>query len=209
MGQVPVALIKQFADLLRRGRVWLSFLLGMSIMMGIFMVIPSLAPYILGNLKFPREQFGMLYFVGGVCTFGGSFLVGRLVDRFGAILIGSLGSLWLAVSMYMLMVHPLGYYGIVAWFAAFMMSSSFRSVPYQTLISKVPHPSQRAQFMSLQSTVAHLSSASGAFLASLILSENAEGALVHVEVLVYVAITISLTSPLLMYLVGRRETPAA
>ncbi len=199
-----------FLRLLREPVVLVSFLLGISVTMGLFLLIPNIAPYVISNLHYPRENISFLYFIAGLFTFASTHLVGRLVDRFGPIKIAIFGALFLcSVMQAMFVQETFASYWVVGLFAAFMVASSVRGVVYQTVVSLVPKPSERARFMSLQSSVQHMSSACGAFLASLILLEGANGRLLHMDVVAYIAMALTFCTPLLviwvMWLLKRRD----
>jgi hypothetical protein len=76
-----------------------------------------------------------------------------------------------------------------------------------------PPPWQRARFMSAQNAVQHLSSAAGAFLASMFLSADETGRLHGMPEVALAAIVISLFVPVLTGIVERgvkrREAEAA
>jgi predicted MFS family arabinose efflux permease len=93
-------------------------------------------------------------------------------------------------------------------FIFFMMSSSFRNVSYNTLVSKVPHPEERASFSSVQSAVQHMAAASGAFLSARMLSENEAHELVGMPAVTWLAIAISCALPPLLLVVERRVVAA-
>ena len=89
-------------------------------------------------------------------------------------------------------------------FVAFMAASSFRMVPVQALSSRVPEPEQRARFMSVQSVVQHLGSATGALLASKMLRQLPGGALGGMGVVASLAVLLATAVPGLLWAVEQR-----
>ena len=81
--------------------------------------------------------------------------------------------------------------------------------PYQTLISKVPAPRERASFMSLMGAVQHLSTSAGAMFSSVILSTGGTGELVGMPRLGGIAMCVAAVVPPLFWLVERRVARAA
>jgi hypothetical protein len=85
-----------------------------------------------------------------------------------------------------------------------MVTSSFRMVPMQALASRIPGPSERARFMSIQSCVQHLASSAGATLSSRVLSARPDGSLVGVESLASLTALMTALLPLVLLAVEKR-----
>jgi hypothetical protein len=92
----------------------------------------------------------------------------------------------------------------VALFALFFLSNGVRNVAYSTLTSRVPEQPIRARFQSFQSAVQHLGSAAGAFLSSQLLTDLPGGLLGGMPRVVGVSMLLSLTLPVMFFLVERR-----
>ena len=60
-----------------------ALLLSGSIMMGHFLIIPFINPYLEYNVGFTRDQTPMIYMVGGATTIISGLIWGRLADRYG------------------------------------------------------------------------------------------------------------------------------
>jgi hypothetical protein len=84
---------------------------------------------------------------------------------------------------------------ITALFVLFMTGMNFRMAPYQTLISKVPAPNERASFMSLMGAVQHFSTSTGAVFSSVVLSTGPGGELVGMARLGLVSMVIAALVP--------------
>ncbi|MFN7133340.1 MAG: MFS transporter, partial [Myxococcales bacterium] len=152
----------RFSDLFSRPLILLSYVMTATAMMGGFILIPNISAYVQQNLAYPRERLGLLYLAGGIVSFFAMRVVGRLVDRFGSFRVGTAGSLLLAGVLYVGFVDYVAGLPVMAIFVLFMLAMSFRNVAYNALTTKVPEPSERARFMSIQSAVQHLASAAGA-----------------------------------------------
>src|SRR5207253_401505 len=98
---------------------------------------------------------------------------------------------------------------IGALFVLFMVGMNFRMAPYQTLISKVPAPQERAGFMSLMGAVQHLSASVGAVSSSLVLTTGAAGELIGIPVLGTIAMAVAALVPALFWSVERRVAQPA
>ncbi len=148
-----------------------------------FMLIPNIAPYVQFNLGYPRQDMGILYFVGGLASFVAMIFFGQLTDRLGALVVGSLGCTAFFLAVFFGFVTPSISLPVVLIFSLFMMASALRGVAFNTLSSKIPEPYERARFMSVQSSVQHLSSAIGAGVSSLVLSVGADQKLLGMDIL--------------------------
>ena len=216
--------------------VLLSFGLTALAMTGGFILIPTIAAYLDANLAYPKAMLKLLYFAGGLVTIFTVRWVGRLVDRLGSFVVGTLGTVmlctvtWTAFVWYSradadalvgalrggpldVLVHvggaslPLGaVLPMMVLFVGFMFSSSFRNVAYNTLTTKVPRPQERAAFMSVQSAVQHFASAGGALLSSVLLTDAADGTLSGMSTVAYSSIALASCVPLALFVVERAVT---
>src|SRR5438128_478893 len=198
-----------FVSLLSRPIVQLCAIATVAVMASAFLVIPVVTPYLVFNLRFPDKDLKWIYMIGGALSFVLLRVIGALVDRFGSTRLAAVGT---------------GVFLLVAWFAfvrydpripitllfvLFMLGMNFRMAPYQTLISKVPAPRERASFMSLIGAVQHLSTSAGAVFSSVILSTGESGELVGMSRPGGIAMSVAALVPALFWLVERRVARAA
>jgi predicted MFS family arabinose efflux permease len=178
-------------------------------MMASFVVVPNISSYVQDNLGYPRDRLGLLYMVGGSVSFVAMRFVGRLVDRFGSAPMGTFGAIlmstvtWAGFAVYPPLI------GVLPLFCAFMLGVAFRSVPFNTLATKVPRPDERARFSSIQSAVQHLAAAIGAFTAAQMLTERPGGGLEHMPRVAWLSMFLAMAAVPLFWLVERRVHRAA
>jgi predicted MFS family arabinose efflux permease len=172
-------------------------------MIGVFAVVPNISAFLQHNLGMPREHLGPLYFAGGVARLVANRVVGTLVDRYGATRIVAVGTLSFSLSLYLGFLDPVSVGHLVWVFCLMMVSATMRGVPMNTLATRVPPTWLRARFMSAQNAVQHLSSATGAFLASMVLTADADGRLHGMTYVAVGSILISLFVPVLSGIVER------
>ncbi len=169
-----------------------------------YAIMPIFAVYLQFNLGFPRDQLGLLYLIGGSCSFVFMRLTGRLVDRFGTapvsgmVTAGIIGTLLLAFG-----VQPVPI-PVLLLFPLMMVVMTARNVASQALMSKVPGPDERGGFMSLASAVQHMAGFVGASLSSLLLGTAPSGALTGTGQLLVVAIAFAAVVPVLQLVLERR-----
>lgn len=168
-------------------------------MVGGFIVIPNIAPHIQFNMHYPRENLGLVYLAGGVCSFFTTRFVGGLVDRSGATFV-SLVSLLITTCAILggFVFYP---YGVHPLFLSvfFMVGMTTRNVAGQTLSSQVPLPAQRASFMSIQTAMTHAMSAVGAFLGSMVVAQGPNMTLLHVDRMAFLSVGLTAFVPLLFW----------
>jgi predicted MFS family arabinose efflux permease len=189
--------------LVRRPLVRRSYLMTATVMAAGFLVLPNLSAYVQRNLGLPRDQLENLYMLGGLATFCTLRVAGRFVDKYGSFRVICAGAALFIVIQYFLL---LGYDPRVPlWlvFIFFMIALSSRNVAHSTLASKVPASSERARFMSLQSTVQHLASSLGAILSARMLTELPDGKLAGMPLVALCSMTLTALLPLVVHRVER------
>ncbi len=198
-------------SLLRKPAVQLSYLMSATSMMGGFVLIPNISPYLIRNLGYPREHLGMLYLVGGLCSFATLQVAGRLVDKLGGLKVATPATLLITWVVFEGFVRERPWMPVIVVFVLWMTAMGFRNVGMQTTTSKVPSPVERARFMSLQSAVQHGSSSLGAMLSTVLLTEGADHRMVGMPRVAIVTVALFAALPLLLAAlerVVRREAQA-
>lgn len=174
--------------------------LAASVMFSGFIVIPNIAAYVQKNLDYPRESMGFLYLSGGIASLVAMQIAGRFTDRAGALATTIIGTTILLTALVFGFAHHLPLFSPVVIAALFMCGTSVRAIAFNTLNSQVPQPHERGAFMSMQSTIQHMASASGAFVSSRLLTSDRDGRLIGIELVAGISIVVSLLVPALVNL---------
>lgn len=153
-----------------------ALLLTFTLVLGQFMIIPFITPYMIRNIGFEESQITFIYFIGGGLTIFTAPLFGRYVDRFGA---RKLFNIILPISFVAVLV--LTHLKIISdsmpvWAALcstgfFFVFGSGRMVPAQTQLTMAIPSKRRASFMSLNSSVQQLGSALASIIGGFIVVE--------------------------------------
>ena len=175
-----------------------------SVMMASFAIVPNLSAYLQFNAGYPRDRLGLLYLVGGVVSFVVLRLIGSLVDRFGATTLSAFGTAAFLAVLAVGFLPSVPAVPVMALFVGFMVSTSFRNVPLNTVSSKVPAPAERAGFMSVQSAVQHLAAASGAITGSQLLRELPDKKLEGMRGVAGLSMALAAALPLLLWRIEAR-----
>lgn len=182
----------------------LAYLLAAALFMSNFLIIPSISPYVQLNLGFPRDELPSLYFYGGITSFVVTNFTGRLIDRFGAFPVAALGSVGVSVVIWAAFGRLPALLSVPVTFVLYFLTMGLRNVPFNTLMTLVPGPHERARFMSVLSAVQHLAAATGAFVSSLVLVELPDHHLAGMQKLAWMSLALTLAMPPLLWVVQRR-----
>jgi predicted MFS family arabinose efflux permease len=198
-------------DLLELARpdVALSLALTTLVMSASFVLVPAITPHIIYNLHYPRSRLGLLYLFGGSVSFVAMRMVGLLVDRFGSARVGTFGTLFASLVIYLGFACAPPLLPVMVIFVGLMLGMAFRNVAYNTLTTKVPRPEERARFSSVQSAVQHLASAIGAFASAQFLMELPDKTLGGVSNMAFASITLGFAVVPLLWIVESRVKRAA
>ncbi|WP_439482990.1 MFS transporter [Cyclobacterium plantarum] len=162
-------------------------------MLGQFMIIPFLSPFMVSNVGFTELQLTFIYMAGGFFTVFTSPWVGRMTDKYGKIrvftIFMSLNVLPIAIITH-LGETPIYYALIVS--TLFFVTSNGRMVPAAALITGTAKPENRGSFLSFNSAVQQLSAGLASFVGGMVLVEGGDGKLYNFEMIGYAAIIISL-----------------
>jgi predicted MFS family arabinose efflux permease len=183
---------------LKAPAVRVALMTTVTVMLAAFLVVPNISTYIQQNMHYPRTELSILYFAGGGMSFLCMQIAGRYVDRLGAARISLWGTVLFCAVLLVTFVIEWSRMPVVALFIVFMSAMAIRNVSMGTLSSRVPEPHERARFMSIQSAVQHLSSATGAFVSSLVLRARPDHSLEGMPKVAGAAIVLAIALPVLL-----------
>jgi predicted MFS family arabinose efflux permease len=191
-------------EILARPDFVFALVCGGCLTFSLFLVIPNLSAYLQHNLGYPRAHLEYLYFGGGIASFTCLFIAGRAVDRIGATAVTVFGTLVFFAATVLGLWPQAPLLPLVATFILYMCSGGLRSMPVNALVSRLPSPHERAQFMALQSSVMHVSSALGAFVAAQLLGQGRGGTLLHMPRVLAASMAAGVLVPVLLWQVELR-----
>ena len=172
-------------------RTGLALLFSSIMMMGHFLIIPFINPYMEFNKGYPKSVTPLIYLVGGVASFVAAVLLGRLSDRIGKLKVFtwcvplSFGFILLITNM-----PQLPFSLVLCFFAGWFALATGRAVSSQTMVSSVPDATTRGSFMSLNSSVQQLGTGLASLSAGFIVRENKAGQLLRYEWVGYLSIIV-------------------
>ena len=193
----PYTLLKRFAA--DRNALY-ALLLGFIIVLGHFLIIPFITPYMTRNVGFSEMDVMLIYLIGGLLTVFTAPLIGLLTDRFGVIpVFFTVMVLFFVPVLWLTHMGPQSVmYGLVVT-SAFFVFGSGRMLPPQSLITSAVGPDLRGSFMSLKSALQQLGIALAAAIGGLIVTFDADEKLLNYEYVGYGSIIVCIIAMLITH----------
>lgn len=164
-------------DIFKSKNQLLALGLAFTLILGHFLIIPFIAPYMIRNVGFDMQQISYIYLVGGTLTVFSTPLIGKLTDRTGPFrgMILFMGLSFIPVLILTQLGETSLFFGLVVTSLFFVLGSG-RMIAPQTIITAAAPPETRGGFMSLKSSLQQLSIAVASFVSGMIvvLDENKE-----------------------------------
>jgi predicted MFS family arabinose efflux permease len=175
IGKSHESALQSIIEIFSDGNHLNSFALITMLMIGSFTVFPMLNPYLVGNVGIKEEQLPFMYIAGGALTLLTAPVVGRLADRYGKLVVYCIIVPGSALLMLVITHLPPVHVGIaVAVFGALMMCNVGRMIAAYAMVTGSVEPRRRGTFLSINSSVQHVSSGIGAYLGGVIVSKSAD-----------------------------------
>jgi len=176
----------------------LALLFSGLLMMGHFLIIPFLNPYLEFNLGFSKDLTPMVYLVGGIASFAAAIFLGRFSDKTGKLPVFSY-SVFFSLFMVLIITRMpnVPYSVVLAFFAIWFILATGRAVTAQAMISEVVKPEQRGSFMSFNGSIQQLGTTIASVAAGFIVAKDATGKILRYEWLGYLSIVVLAGSLLL------------
>ena len=195
------ALINVFRVPVQRDALLFSGML----MMGHFLIIPFINPYIEFNKGFSKEIIPMIYLFGGMASLVGALLLGRFSDKVGKLPI-FLWSVFFSLFMVLIITRmPNVHFSMVlCFFALWFVLGTSRAITAQAMISEVVKSEQRGSFMSVNGSVQQLGSGLAALAAGTIVITEKSGKIHNYNWVGYLSIFVLLTSMILGHIIFKK-----
>lgn len=180
-------LIKQDKNLI------LALLFSGLIMLGHFLIIPFINPYMEFNNGFSKQLTPMIYLVGGLASFIAANLLGRIADKYGKLNVFSI-CIFISLPLVIGVTHvpAIPFWIILMMFAFWFTAATGRGVTAQAMISNTITAENRGSFMSFNSSVQQLGTSFASILAGIIVTKENDGKLHHYNWLGYISVLVLL-----------------
>lgn len=163
--------------------------LGIILVIGHFIIIPFITPYMTRNVGFEQYEISYIYLIGGVLTIFSGPIIGRLTDKYGA-----LRTFFVIVVLSFIPVILITHMGEVPIYIALIVTSLFfvlgsgRMIAPNTMITAAVGPSNRGSFMSVKSALQQLAIAFASIVSGMIVYINEEGSMSNYHFVGYLSV---------------------
>jgi predicted MFS family arabinose efflux permease len=182
---------KVVRDMMKNKSQLMALSLSACLMLGHFLIIPFINPYLEFNLGFSRQQTPMVYMIGGACTLVTSPILGRMSDRFGKLRIFVISLVLSLIPIFLITNMPrIPFVYILVVFAFWFVFSTGRNIPAQAMISTVVESANRGQFMSFNSSFQQLFTGIASLISGLIVTETVDGKINNYNMVGYLSMVI-------------------
>lgn len=177
-----VNILKTLTDLfsvptLRAGMLFSGFL-----MMGHFLIIPFINPYMEFNKGFSKTQTPLIYMVGGLTTLISAVVWGRWADAYGKLRIFTIAGLLSVIPIFLITNMPSWPFAFtLVPFAFWFGMSNGRTIGAQAMISQIVPPQRRGSFMSFNSSIQQLFTGAASTIAGLIVVSDENNRIHHYQ----------------------------
>jgi predicted MFS family arabinose efflux permease len=194
-------------NVVRQPQLRLALLFSGLIMMGHFLIIPFINPFLEFNKGFSKAQTPMIYLAGGAASFLAANVLGWLADKYGKLPVFSICVVFSLFLVYIITNLPAWSFAIVVvFFVMWFVASTGRNVTSQAMISNVVSAEHRGSFMSFNSCVQQLGTGVASLVAGAVVVADSNGKVHHYNWLGYGSIVITFVCVLLAwYLFGRMD----
>jgi len=184
----------------------LALCLSGGLMLGHFLVIPFINPYMEFNVGFSKDQTPLIYMVGGSCALLSSTFIGRLADRHGKFRVFSICLLLSVIPIAFITNMPeMNFFLVLSIFGFWFTFSTGRNIPAQAMISTVVDPAERGKFMSLNSSFQQLFTGIASIISGIIVYDDKDGKIYRYNWVGYLSITIVVSMLFIGYRLAKRQ----
>lgn len=178
-----------------------ALLLGMILVLGHFIIIPFISPYMIRNVGFSQMDVTLTFLFGGLAMVFSSPLIGKLTDIKGVMTVFT-AFIFLSFIPTIVITHmgeePV-WYGLIFTTLFFILASG-RMIPANTMITASVGSANRGSFMSMKSALQQLAIGVASLISGAIVFINEDGIYENYNYLAYIAIFFCLIS---IYLCSR------
>ncbi len=184
--------IVNFISIFRNNRQVLALTLAGSLMMGHFLIIPFINPFMEFNVGFTKQQTQFIYMVGGIATLISAPLSGRLADKIGKLKLYTIAAIVSLPPIFLITNMPaIPFYYVLAVTGFWFVAANARSVTSSAMVSGVVPPENRGSFMSLNSSIQQMCTGIAALVAGfIIVTDKATQKITHYSWVGYLSLLV-------------------
>lgn len=169
----------------------LALLFSVVVMIGHFLIIPFVNPFLEFNKGYSKDHRILFYLIGGIASFIAAIVLGKIADRSGKLMVFSITVILSCFAIWGVTNLPsLSFYSALAIITAWFIFGTGRAVTGQAMISNIVPPEQRGSFMTFNSSMQQLGTFLASVLAGFIVIEDRTraGRIIHYDRVGYISI---------------------
>ncbi len=173
----------------------IAYALGGTLMMGHFLIIPFLNPYMQHNVGFNENERKLVYIVGGLVSIFSARFAGRLSDKYGKHTI-----FYICAALSLIPIYIVSHLGVMPYYYALIITgiwfifSTSRNIPAQAIISNIVPPHQRGSFQSFNSCVTSVFIGLASLIAGKVVVADETKKLHHYDTLGLISMSVVITA---------------
>ncbi len=170
------------------------------LVMGHFIIIPLINPYMVYNVGVDQDYTPLIYLVGGISALITANFIGKLADKFGkqrVFLICAFTSLIFILAI--THMPSISLVLVLFTFAFWFSTATGRTVPGQAMVTQAVTTQNRGGFMSCNSCLQNLSMGLASLMSGWITSSDENFVITNYNILGYISIGLILISITLSY----------
>ena len=174
--------------------------------MGHFLIIPFVNPYMEFNVGFTKDQTPMIYMVGGAATLVSSPLFGKMADKYGKLKVFGFCTAISLVFIFMITNMPvINFYVVLTVMGLWFVVANGRTVAAQALISNVVGAGSRGSFMSFNSSIQQAAIGIASVIAGYMVQQDAGNKILHYNRVGYLSLLVLGACIYIGYKLGERK----
>lgn len=172
----------------------LAVLLMATMMMGHFLIIPFLNPFLEFNMGFSKTMTPLVYVVGGGLTLFTSTIVGRLADKYGKFSVFSIMILLALIPILFITNMPhIPFYFVLCVTGFWFVVSTGRAIPAQAIVSEIVPPARRGSFMSISAAIQQMAVGLASVIAGLVVVKMPDNSIKNYNITGFISIALILS----------------
>jgi len=185
----------------------LALTLAALLMLGHFLLVPFINPYMEFNVGFSKNQTQYVYIVGGIITLFSAPFFGKLADKFGKFRIFLISGILSLIPIYLITnMKTIPLFEALAITGIWFMVANGRGVASSAMISNVVPPAIRGSFMSFSSSMQQLFTGIASTVAGLmIITDKDTRKISHYDQVGYLSLIIIVICMVIGYIVGEHS----
>lgn len=175
------------------------------LMIGHFLIIPFINPYVEFNKGFSKRLIPMIYLFGGIASMIAAFILGRFSDKAGKLPVFQ-WSVFLSLFMVLIVTSlpNVHFFIVILLFAVWFILATSRALMAQAMVSEVVSSEHRGSFMSINGSIQQLGSGIAALLAGAIVITKRSGQVLNYKYVGYLSIIVLIATMILAQVVFKK-----